>query len=307
MDWHGTMRRPIVQFARLAPFQNEGYANFAWRLRKLFQELPRQPHFDSAVRDMLFEAIKTYIPSVWSAIQPKIRMPTAQLVEEMVIQAGIIAHMPIEQAIYSKAGSSITLQGQSAPYYQYEISPATPGAPGKAQIIQPNALETNTGLSISDTRKDDQKAHVTTDLYKKEMLVGYMKCYKCGKMGHIAKDCTQKKKGLYNGRTVGATGGNSRAGSSGAKSEQVTIKGTLFYENKPRAFSQQVRSQFRKMVTRKPTSNRKDKNRAYTSGAPEIEDEELAPSEDWRDDDVDGLIEQILMSVEQDQDEENNE
>ena len=66
---------------------------------------------------MLFEAVKTNMPSVWSAIQPKIRMPTAQLVEEMVIQAGIIAQMPIEQAIYSKAGMNITLQGQSAPNY----------------------------------------------------------------------------------------------------------------------------------------------------------------------------------------------
>ncbi|RKF82010.1 hypothetical protein GcC1_019036 [Golovinomyces cichoracearum] len=146
LDRHGTMRRPIIQFARLSPFQSEGYANFAWRLRTAFQELPRQPYFDSTIRDMLFETVKTYMPSVWSTIQPKIRMPTAQLVEEIVIQAGIIAQMPVEQAIYSKAGINVTLQGQSAPYYQYEISPVTSGAPGKAQIIQPNAISTDTGL-----------------------------------------------------------------------------------------------------------------------------------------------------------------
>lgn len=29
MDRHGTMRRPIIQFARLLPFQSDGYANFA--------------------------------------------------------------------------------------------------------------------------------------------------------------------------------------------------------------------------------------------------------------------------------------
>ncbi|RKF77515.1 hypothetical protein GcM1_218012 [Golovinomyces cichoracearum] len=96
MDWHGTMRRPVLQFARLSPFQSEGYVNFAWRLRTAFQELPRQPHFDSAIRDMLFETVKTYMPSDWSTIQSKIRMPTAQLVEKIVIQAGIIAQMPVE-------------------------------------------------------------------------------------------------------------------------------------------------------------------------------------------------------------------
>ncbi|KAI1003803.1 hypothetical protein K3495_g4403 [Podosphaera aphanis] len=68
MDRNGTMRRPIIQFTHLIPFQSEGYANFSWRLRTAFQELPRQPHFDSAIRDMLFETVKKYMPSVWSTI-----------------------------------------------------------------------------------------------------------------------------------------------------------------------------------------------------------------------------------------------
>ncbi|RKF55963.1 hypothetical protein OnM2_085031 [Erysiphe neolycopersici] len=133
-------------------------------------------------------------------------MPTAQLVEEMVIKAGIIAQMLVEQAIYSKPGINITLQGQSAPYYQYEISLATPGAPGKAQIIQPNAISTNTGLSISDPRKDDQKAHEAEEETEGEMQEGDRKCYECGKIGHLAKDCALKKKGGYDGRTGGSPG-----------------------------------------------------------------------------------------------------
>ncbi|RKF58994.1 hypothetical protein GcC1_179026 [Golovinomyces cichoracearum] len=106
--------------------------------------------------------------------------------------------MPVEQAIYSKPGINITLQGQSAPYYQYEISPATPEAPSKAEIIQPNAISTNTGLSILDPRKDDQKAHEAEEETEIAMQAGDKKCYECRKIGHLAKDCTLKKKNGYN-------------------------------------------------------------------------------------------------------------
>ncbi|RKF83151.1 hypothetical protein GcM1_162003 [Golovinomyces cichoracearum] len=214
--------------------------------------------------------------------------------------------MPVEQAIYSKTGIKITLQGQSAPYYQYEISPTTSGAPGKAQIIKPNAISTNTGLPILDPRKDDQKADEAEEGTESAMQAGDRKCYECGKIGHLTKDCTLKKKIGYNSRTGGISGGYNRARSSGEKLEQITIKVTLFHENKPHAFSQRIRTQFRKMVSRKSIPNKRNKDRAYTSGAPEDDDEDLAPSKDWRDEDVETFIDQIFMSIEQDQEEEND-
>ncbi|KAI1003805.1 hypothetical protein K3495_g4402 [Podosphaera aphanis] len=207
-------------------------------------------------------------------------MPNAQLVEEMVIQASIIAQIPVKQAIYSKAGINITFQGQSASYYQYEISPTTPGAPGKAQIVQPNAISTILVFRSLTPQKMIKKL-------TKQRRRQKVQCRQ--EIGHV------KNAGRYN-----------RARSYGEKSEQVRIKDTLFHESKPRAFSQRVRTRFRKMVGRISIPNKRNNDRAYTSGAPEDDDEDLAPSEDWRDEKVDTFIDQILMSMEQYQEEENN-
>ncbi|RKF61399.1 hypothetical protein OnM2_042083 [Erysiphe neolycopersici] len=49
------------------------------------------------------------------------------------------------------------------------------------------------------------------------------------------------------------------------------------------------------MVDRRSIPNKRNNDRAYTSGAPEDDDVGLAPSEDWRDEDVDTFIDQILM------------
>lgn len=50
MDWHETMGFPVIQFVRLTTFKSEGYANFVWRSRAAFLELPGQPHYDFAIR-----------------------------------------------------------------------------------------------------------------------------------------------------------------------------------------------------------------------------------------------------------------
>ncbi|KAI1004851.1 hypothetical protein K3495_g3361, partial [Podosphaera aphanis] len=40
MERHGTLRRPVVTFARMAPYKEESYLNFAWRIRAAFYALP---------------------------------------------------------------------------------------------------------------------------------------------------------------------------------------------------------------------------------------------------------------------------
>lgn len=305
MNHHGTLKRPVVIFARLAPYQNENYSNFAWRIRDTFYELTQEARENDVVREILQEHLKNYMPSVWSALQPKLSyLQVAGIIEEATIQAGIVAQIPIENHIYAKPDVNITLQGPTAPYHQLQITGATPSAPGKAEFVQPNAMKTATGLQISDPRSDNQAAYQAEEAEGTELALAIqdMECWKCNKMGHLAKDCKQKQGG---GRS-GASSGGYKNTLSASKPQQVTLKGTL-YQEKGRAFGARAREQFRKLVgagrgqsNSKPFDKRK-KDRAYVAGDQEDDEtESLPPSEIWNDYETDRVLSDLLMAMDED-------
>ncbi|KAI0990766.1 hypothetical protein K3495_g17421, partial [Podosphaera aphanis] len=151
----------------MAPYKEESYLNFAWRIRAAFYALPVQSQESPHVRDMLHEIMKMYMPRAWAQLLSRISILTnPELVEEVIVLAGNISRFEVENHIYTRPSVNVTLQGQASPYYQLQVGESTTTTPGKAEIVQPNAQTTQTGLTIVDPRKDNRAVHTTHEKYE---------------------------------------------------------------------------------------------------------------------------------------------
>ena len=241
------------------------------------------------------------MPRVWSQIYARIGgFSTPQIIEEINVLAGTICRYGIEDHIFGTPSMNVTLQGQAAPYYELKVGESTNTAPGKAEILQPDARTTQTGLTIIDPRKDDRAVHVAKEEGEESAYASVdMKCFNCHRSGHMSRDCKQpRKSALYNQRSAG-------------KPEQVTLKGTLYHEQQTPQFGKRVREQFRKTFTRgrsggKFAGKKRSGDRAYVTGAPEADEGEDTPSmaDVWNDDEVDRELSEMFAAMEEDQQDE---
>ncbi|MGI4816396.1 MAG: hypothetical protein ACRYE7_00150 [Janthinobacterium lividum] len=311
MEEHGSLRGTVSNFARLTPAQNEHYANFAWRIRDSFYDLPVDSQQAPAIRQILVDLLRNSMPRVWLEVKDKqAHLTTAQLVEQAIVVSSSIAKFAIEDHIYGKPSTRITLQGQAAPYYEMEISSATPSAPGRATIVQPNAMNTQTKLStLLDAVHpgDERDGEIERE---SSYATGDPKCYRCGRPGY-ASDCN-------NGRhpPLRRTGNSSsipsgqRNTTSGPSGQRVTLRGMLYNEDGSRTLG----NQFRRIAGREkgspqPETDRRIGFRRSDSGKPAMKgrqnavyatgsladaayDDEtpevVVPGEDWDDDFVHG-------------------
>ncbi|KAI2610025.1 uncharacterized protein GGS25DRAFT_530978 [Hypoxylon fragiforme] len=116
-----------------------------------------------------------------------------------------------------------------------EITEATPTTPGVAKVLQRDATDTIPDSArkstISDPRTDDRKVGTASEegFAAKEGTL----CFNCGKRGHWAKDCKQRRS--YQDRNTSRNTRNTpdrrgRPNQSSQAGQPVTFKGTLYRE-----------------------------------------------------------------------------
>ena len=210
LENHEMLQEPVPEFARLAPYKDESYLDYAWRVRNGFFNLPMHIRGSDIVRGKAIKNLKTYMPSVWSQIRENQRqMSTSELMDRAVRQTEHITHYEIEKYIYKTSPESVVLQHNSQSYYRQRSEPMTKNATGG-----------NPRLTIVDPTTDDQLIATTSERAYVEKT---MSCYSCGKARHISPNCPIKKREN--------TPNIRPAVEQQHKGQKVTIKGTLFREN----------------------------------------------------------------------------
>ncbi|KAI1098030.1 hypothetical protein F4804DRAFT_140997 [Jackrogersella minutella] len=236
LDEHHVLNGPITVFATLLSCQDESMVNFLRRLREAYYRLPHQERSGYQNREILINVLRAQTPSVWLSLHDHIgSWNTAQMMEEAVRRAGMIARTAIEDKIYSTPSTTVQLHGTTAPFYNMQISQATPAKPGIAQIEPQDATDTIPAAAlqsmISDPRKDDRQVSSTSEEQGYAAKVADNECFNCGKKGHWAKDCNKKPQ--FPRKTPQG-------------SEKVTIKGTMFKDDHRAKFANKLRSTFNK-------------------------------------------------------------
>lgn len=100
LDSHKVVFAPISAFATLLLFKDEVYHNYACRLRDAFFRLDRNMQQSHTTRQILWEKLKTYMPTVYTQLMRNPPDSTADAINITVIEAKLHDQKAIESAIY---------------------------------------------------------------------------------------------------------------------------------------------------------------------------------------------------------------
>ncbi|CAJ2502418.1 Uu.00g098120.m01.CDS01 [Anthostomella pinea] len=227
---HQVLYRSMISFSMLLPIQNKSMLNFTRRMREAWYKLPITYRQGVMNRELVINILCQYTPSmsIWIMMKDKSgNWSTTEMIEQAVTRSQIMARSAIEDHIYMKPFVTVQLQGQSSPFYNMNISQATPTKPGMLKIEPADARITDIPKQIiADPRLKDNQMNSTRE------DSGYPasehdKCNNCGKLGHWARDCPQTSTQMTRfWRSM-----SPRTPAQG-QVDKVTIRGTMTKEDK---------------------------------------------------------------------------
>ncbi|KAI1004283.1 hypothetical protein K3495_g3932 [Podosphaera aphanis] len=149
------LHEPVPEFARLAPYKDETYLDYAWRIRNSFFNLPIHIRGSEIVRGIEIKKIRTYTPTAWSHLcENQRKMSPSELIDRIVRQAKNISHCAIESQIFKTPPESMVLQQNPTSYFRHDF---------ESSLTNNDSISKKTSLSIADPAMDDQMIASTTE------------------------------------------------------------------------------------------------------------------------------------------------
>ena len=191
LDRSGALDHPWFAFTSLRPMQGEVYQKFANRLREAVYNLPETIREDRTTRSILCTIAQNYLPKAWVTCEEAAREWTCYYLADRLCE--ITKHIDraaIEQEIYTRPSASVALQGKTAPFYQLEVAEEQPGQSRPIAKVAPIPTMTTMTPMIANPLADDTRVTATNE---QAAAVRAGNCFKCGKPGHYAPECRDKR------------------------------------------------------------------------------------------------------------------
>ncbi|KAI0999846.1 hypothetical protein K3495_g8353 [Podosphaera aphanis] len=211
MQDHNVLQSPMTKFSRITPTQGELITDFAWRLRDAFYDLPESLKENTTVRNILTDIGIHHLPRVWSLLEPSLAgTDNFKIVEKVVHLASRVSihHLPrvwslLEPSLAGTDNFKIVekvvhlasrVSNWSTEERIFKMSPDTSHVGIMDSILTPDQSRP---MAVADPRMHSQDIYATKDpetgSVSDDMVFAIKpensRCYKCGKMGHWAKQC----------------------------------------------------------------------------------------------------------------------
>ena len=148
---------PMTAFSRLRPNDNESSKSFVWRIRVAFYRLSGTDRYSDSSRSILKDVISTHMPRVWTLAYPHSPRCNNHELMEMIVQLTTqVNKWPAEDRNFPSNSKSINPIPLTLPSYD--------------SITNSNDNATEPIFATNDNT-----------------------CYKCGKLGHWASNCTNSQ------------------------------------------------------------------------------------------------------------------